>query len=124
MLELNPDQLRVLRHMLGINRPEMFPPIPYRNYYCANPGEDKMLELVRSGAIRQYDARGGYEWYECTEEGRAAGIASHKTIRLSPAQRRYSRFLDARECNPDLTFHKFLTDRRYQANAQGKGEPR
>lgn len=117
MLNLNVEQLRILRHMLGIDRPEMDVPKPYRDYYCANPGEPAMLELECLGAVRRYDTRGGYEWWTCTPEGRAAGIASHKTIRLSPAKRRYSRFLDLRECCPDLTFHKFLTDPRYREYA-------
>lgn len=123
MIELTAEQLRVLRHMLGIDRPEMDVPKPYRDYYCANPGDPTMVELVRVGAVRLYDTRGGYEWYTCTDEGRAAGIASHKTIRYSAAKRRYIRFLDLRECCPDLTFRQFLTDPRYRSAHQTTREP-
>jgi hypothetical protein len=115
MIELNPEQLRVLRHMLGIDKPEMDQPNPYRDYYCANPGDPTMVELTRVGAVRLYDTRGDYEWWTCTSEGRTAGIASHKTIRYSAAKRRYIRFLDIRDCCPDLTFRQFLTDPRFRA---------
>lgn len=114
-MNLNAEQLRILRHMLGIDRPEMDEPKPYRDYYCANPGDPSMVELERIGAVRLYDTRGDYAWYTCTSEGRAAGIASHRTIRYSAGKRRYIRFLDVRECRPDLTFREFLTDPRYRA---------
>lgn len=113
---LNEYQLRTLRHMLGINTPDAERPKPYRNYYCANPGEKEMLELARLGAIELYDTRGSYEWWQCTDAGRTAAIASHKTIRYSPAKRRYIRFLDLRDCFPDLTFREFLTDPRYRCS--------
>jgi hypothetical protein len=116
-MDLNPYQLRTLRHMLGIDKPEDDRPKPYRNYYCANPGEAEMKELERLGAIELYDTRGDYEWWRCTEAGRAAAIASHKTIRYSAAKRRYIRFLDLRDCCPDLTFHQFLTDPRYRQSS-------
>jgi len=114
-VNLNPEQLRILRHMLGIDRPDMDEPKPYRDYYCASPDDPSMVELERIGAVRKYDNRGDYAWYTCTPEGRAAGIASHKTIRYPAAKRRYIRFLDIRECCPDLTFSQFLTDPRYRA---------
>lgn len=113
MIELTREQLRTLRHMLGIDRPDLARPEPWRDYYCANPGDPELVELARLGAVRLYDTRGGYEWYTCTPEGRTAAIASHKTIRHSPARLRYIRFLDMRECYPDLTFRQFLTDSRY-----------
>jgi hypothetical protein len=107
-VQLNPAQLRILRHMLGIDKPETDKPEPYRNYYCANPGEVEMLELVRLGAIEQYAAQGGYEWFQCTNAGRAAAIASHKTIQYSKAKRRYMRWLDISDVRPDITFGDFL----------------
>lgn len=118
MSELTPEQLRVLRHMLGIDKPEQDHPKPYRDYYCANPGDPTLVELARAGAVRLYDTRGGYEWYTCTDAGRAAGIASHKPIRYSAAKRRYIRFLSLRECYPDLSFRQYLTDPRYREGAR------
>jgi hypothetical protein len=117
MLNLDPEQLRVLRHMLGIDRPDVAKPEPYRDYYCANPGDPDLVELARVGAVRLYDTRGGYEWYTCTDEGRAAAIASHKTIRYSPAKLRYSQYLDLKDCCPDLTFRQFLTDPRFMSDS-------
>lgn len=115
MIQLSVEQLRVLRHMLGIDRPDVTKPVPYRDYYCANPGDPDLAELARLGAVRLYDTRGGYEWYTCTDEGRAAAIASHKTIRYTPAKMRYGRYLDMKDCYPDLTFRRFLTDLRFRS---------
>jgi len=111
---LGVEQLRILRHMLGIDRPDVMNPKPYRDYYCANPGDQALHELARLGAVRLYDTRGGYEWFTCTEVGRAAAIASHRIIRYSRGAMRYSRFLDMREVCPDLTFRQFLTDPQYR----------
>lgn len=112
-MNLNEEQLRVLRHMLGIDKPWEDAPKPYRNYYCASSCDPTMSELARLGAVRLYDARSDCEWYTCTDEGRAAAIASFKTIQYSASKRRYHRFLDIRDCCPDLTFREFLTNPRY-----------
>lgn len=110
MLTLTPDQLDILRHMLGINTPDDRSPKPYRDYYCANTGDANLHELQRVGAVRLYRTIDSYEWFCCTDAGRAAAMASHRTIRRSKARRVYSKFLDLRECWPDLTFREFLTN--------------
>lgn len=115
MADLTPAQLDTLRHMLGINTPEADAPKPYRDYYCAPWGMRELHELQRLGMVERYDTRGGYEWFCTTPAGRAAAMASHRTIRYSAAKRRYLRFLSLRECCPDLTFKEFLKDRRFQA---------
>jgi hypothetical protein len=107
---LTPEQLRILRHMLGIDDPYMAAPKPYRDYYCANPGDQKLHDLARLGMVERYSTHGSYEWFRCTAAGRAAGIASHKTIRHSKGKRLYSKYLDVSDCFPDLTFREFLTD--------------
>lgn len=104
------QQLNTLRHMLGINTPDDAQPKPYRNYYCANPGDPMLVELVRLGAAEIYSARDGYEWYRCTDAGRAAAMASHKTICRTKSQRVYSKFLDVRDALGDITFRDFLTN--------------
>jgi len=114
--DLAPSQLQTLRHMLGIDRPELDKPEPYRNYFCATPGDPEMRELARLGAVELYSEQGGYEWYRCTDAGRAAAMASHKDIRYSPSKRNYLRFLDLRDCCPDLTFREFLTDPVFRAS--------
>lgn len=107
---LDAEQLRVLRHMLGIDDPYMPKPKPYRDYYCACPGDPKLHELARLGMVRLYSTHGSYEWFETTDAGREAGMASHKTIRKSKGKRLYAKWLDISDCFPDLKFKDFLTD--------------
>lgn len=56
-----------------------------------------------------YAERDGYHWYRTTDMGRAAAMASHKTIRYTKAKRVYSKFLDARDALGNVTFRDFLT---------------
>lgn len=123
-MNLSKEQLRTLRHMLGIDDHCTDRPEPYRDYYCANPRDSELAELARIGAVRLYDTRGGYEWYTTTADGRAAAMASHKTIRYSAAKRRYTRFLDIRESWPDLTFRQFLTERRFHPTVKANDPQR
>lgn len=103
------EQLRIMRHMLGIETPDDARPKPYRNYYCSPPDDPKLVELAKLGAIELYSTRESYHWYRCTPTGHAAAMASHRTIRRTKSQRVYARFLDVREPFPDLTFKDFLT---------------
>ena len=107
---LTVEELRILRHMLGIDQPHVRHPKPYRNYYSANPGDPALHALMAAGAVRLYSASGGYESFTCTEDGRMAGIESQRTIRLPKAQRMYRAFLDLSDAWPDLTFRQFLID--------------
>lgn len=115
---LTANQLQTLRHMLGIDDPYAKTPQPYRDYYCANRGDENLHELARIGAVRLYSQRDGYDWYCCTDVGRAAAMASHKTIRKSKGSRLYSKFLDVRDCFPDLTFRQFLTEPDFKETRQ------
>lgn len=108
-LNLNEGQLRVLRHMLGIDDPLMRSHHASRDYYCANPGDEEMHGLLALGAVRMYSRRDGYEWFTTTVEGREAAFASHRRIRKPKGARLYSTFLQLRDCWPDLTFKAFLT---------------
>lgn len=49
--QLTAEQLRTLRHMLGIDNPYVKAPEPYRDYYCANRDDPNMHELARIGAV-------------------------------------------------------------------------
>lgn len=112
-MNLTKEQLRILRHMLGIDNPWVAKPEPTRDYYCANPGYQEIIELERLGAVtcyRRADSHTKYDWYCCTDEGRAAAFASHKIIRYSKAKRVYRKYLELKDCLPDLTFKLFLTD--------------
>lgn len=112
-MALSKEQLRILRHMLGIDDPDMKESKPYRNYYAACPGDPELAALAQFGAVRL--VRGPvegfpYDYYVCTDAGITAAVRSHRTIRRTKAQRVYSAFLSLNDCFPDLTFKQFLTD--------------
>lgn len=109
-LQLAAAQLATLRHMLGITDPFADRPEPYRNYYCANAEDPHLHALADLGAVELYGQRDGYEWFRCTEAGRAAALASFPTIQKPRGKRRYQRFLSVAEAVPGLTFLQFLTD--------------
>lgn len=109
-MNLRDDQLQTLRHMLGIDEPWDRDPKPYRDYFCANPGDKEMAELLEAGAVVLYSREGRYEWFRCTDDGRAAAVASHRKIRYSKSKRVYGKFLEISDCYSDLTFKQFLTD--------------
>ena len=110
---LTDDHLHLLRHMLGINTPWDKVPKPYRNYGAFPPGNEKMAELERLGMVEKTREAGEavkYDYWACTDKGKAAAMKSHRDIRYSKGKRKYHRFLDLRDCFPDLTFKRFLTD--------------
>jgi hypothetical protein len=113
------EQLEILRHMLGINDPFQRAPTPHRDYYCADPGDQRLHELASLGLVKRYRVGNGHEWFTTTDAGRAAAIASHKAIRYSKARRVYARFLSMRDVFPDLTFRAFLTGEEF-AIARGE----
>mgnify|MGYP003588762593 CR=1 FL=1 len=112
-MDLTDEQLRKLRHMLGIDKPEERDPKPYRDYYCANKGNADLLQMARQGAVRLYRQCEDYDWYTTTEAGKAAAIVSHRKIRLPKSKRMYSKFLDIADVHADLTFREFLTSPAY-----------
>jgi hypothetical protein len=113
IMNLTDEHLRLLRHMLGINKPEVRSPTPYRDYYCANRGDPDLQALADLGAVRRYRQCDDYDWYTTTEAGRAAAIASHRRIRLPKRKRVYAVYLDIRDVRPDLSFREFLTSPDY-----------
>lgn len=108
-MELTTEQLDTLRHMLGINDPWHAEPKPYRDYYCANPGDAALHELQRLGAVELYSTHDRYEWFRTTPSGKAAALASYASIRKTKGARVYAKFLDMRDVWPDLTFREFIT---------------
>lgn len=115
-MSLTPAQLQTLRHMLGIDRPQIADPVPCRNYAAANRTDPEFIELERIGAIERYSTQGGYCWYRTTDAGRSAAIASHKRIRLPKPKRLYSRYLHIADAFLDLTFKAFLTRPEFAAS--------
>jgi len=113
------EQLQTLRHMLGINAPYAKEPKPYRDYYAAPRGDTGLWLMANDGLVERYAVDRCYDWYRTTEAGRAAALASHKRIRASKGKRLYAKFLDVRDCWPDLTFRQFLTDPELRETRQG-----
>lgn len=111
-MNLDTKQLRILRHMLGIDDPWSREAVPTRNYYCANRGDPELRELERQGAVERY-RQDTYDWFRTTEAGRAAGVRSQRHIRHGRSKRLYRKFLDCRDALPDLSFRTFLTDARF-----------
>lgn len=113
--DLTEDDLHVLRHMLGIDDPRK-PPEPYRDYYCANAGDEKLERLERLGMVAR--VQGPRAWlpyvvYATTEAGRAAAMESAERRLIPKRKRLYLRFLSVADCDPDLTFREFLTSDDY-----------
>lgn len=106
---LTPQQEHILRHMLGIDDPSKANPTPYRDYFCANPGDQELHELARLGLVEMYSAHGGYEWFATTDAGKAAATASQRRMRYPKKKRVYIAWLRASDCCADLTFREFLT---------------
>ena len=112
-MELTDEQLRTLRHMLGISDLRKKEPESYRNYYCANHGDPNMAALVEAGAVRMYNRDDQYEWFTCTDAGQVAAVASFYAGQATKKQRVYMRFLGVKDVFPDLTFREFLTSKRF-----------
>lgn len=108
-MKLTDEQLRILRHMLGIDVNDTPDPPEYRDYYCANPGDPQMHELVGLGVVRLRATRDGYEWFETTHTGKAEARASQRAMLLPKSKRIYLRWLSISDVRPDLTFRDFLT---------------
>lgn len=108
--------------MLGINTPEKRIPEPSRNYAAVVPGDPEFVGMERAGLVLCFRAAGDgteYDYYACTDKGRAVALLSFWNIQYSKPRRRYLRYLSIRESFPDLTFHEFLTDPQF---SQTRGE--
>jgi hypothetical protein len=105
------EQLDTLRHMLGINTPFDRVPSPYRDYAAVVVGDARFAEMERLGLVECYrraKTEREYDYFRCTETGRAAAMASHREIRMTKAKRVYWRFLEVSDAIADLTFREFL----------------
>lgn len=106
------EDLRILRHMLGIDDARKRDAKPYRNHYCANAGDPNLVSLVQRGLVvlsRPPSKAIPYETYVATEDGIAIATSSARR-RAWPRKRRvYDRYLDVKDVCPDLSFREFLT---------------
>lgn len=109
------EQLRILRHMLGINKRAKCE--PYRDYFSANAGDPRLAEMAKAGLVvlaiparpgRDGEAYGNGEVYVTTRKGRELAIASQRAMVPNRGRQRYHDFLRARDVDPDLTFRDFL----------------
>lgn len=108
------EQVDMLRHMLGINDPSKPSPEPYRNYAAVERGDPLMARLVTLGLVQRYACAaselGGLHYYCCTSAGIAVAKTSFWRRRWTKPKRIYRRFLEVSNCDPDLSFKRFLTD--------------
>lgn len=103
------EQAQILRHMLGIDKPEARVPVPYRDYYCASRGDTVLAAMAAAGLVECYRRDEHYDWYTTTEAGRTLAFRSHRASRNPKAKRVYLRFLSISDVYPGLTFREFLT---------------
>jgi len=103
------EQLRILRHMLGLTDLYKAIPEPYRNYYCANPGNEILHELQTLGMVKLYNICDNYEWFTATDLGKSKAIESFWKLQKPKKARRYVCFLRIRDIYNQLTFKEFLT---------------
>jgi len=108
-IKLTEEQADSLRHMLGINRPDVRSPRPTRDYAAMSHGDQHWTQLEALGLVERYAIDEHYVWLRTTAAGREAAFASHRQIRLSRSARRYARYLDLCDAVPNLTFRDFLT---------------
>lgn len=105
---LTPEQEQILRHMLGIDNDYEPNPEPYRDYYCANRGDQSLRALEALGMVSRYSDHSGYDWYTTTDLGKDAALSSQRRM-LAPKKRRvFRRYLEISDTCPDLTFREFL----------------
>lgn len=112
-MNLNSEQLQILRHMLGIDRDDTPNPREYRDYYCASRDDPVLWEMANLGVVERYASDRYYDWYRTTDAGKAAARASQRAMLLPKPKRIYLRWLSIRDACPDLTFLDFLTQPEY-----------
>lgn len=112
-VQLNDEQLRILRHMLGIDVDDTPNPSEYRDYYCANRDDPVLCGMAGLGVVERYASDHHYDWYRTTGVGKAVARASQRAMLLPKPKRIYLRWLSISDVRPDLTFRDFLTQPEY-----------
>lgn len=107
---MTPIQLEILQHALGLDQYGQGE--AYRNFFCAGDDDEPICrELIALGYMKQHRTTELYPYFNCSvsEAGReAVHRESPKPPKLTRAQQRYRRFLNARDAFGDLTFREFL----------------
>lgn len=111
------EEARLLRHMLGIDKPYEKDPEAYRNYAAVSPGGEQhetFRRMQEKGLVNLCHEAGEvyseFDLWRCTDAGRKAARKSQREIRASKPERKYHKYLDLTDSFPNLTFRKFLTD--------------
>jgi len=113
MNNLTPEQIHILQHSLGLSKRH---DKPYRNYYAASTDSDCSQDqeaLVDKGLMTsagKSPVNSETVYYYVTDRGCKIAFEHLPKDTRTPGQKRYERFLYARDVFPDLTFKKFLTD--------------
>jgi hypothetical protein len=103
------DQMHILLHSLGLdNRTD----VPYRDYYATDPDDAALLAMVGKGWMSKgRHIPGGLCYFHVTDGGKSLAMAHHaaRKPKLTPAQRRYRKWLDIADRYSCYTFKDFLT---------------
>ena len=110
--------LSILQHALGrdeFGQRKKHLTKDYRNHYVAGEGHESWRlcrEAVEKGFAEQHaasDMSGGDPWFHVTDAGvKYVDENSPKPPKLSRGKKRYLRFLEVSDMDPDLTFLGFL----------------
>lgn len=109
------EQLRKLRHMLGLTDRYKRDPQPYRNHWSADGDSPELEEMVRLGLCERRDRVSfvpGVTYY-ATEEGKRWAMRSAMERRKPKGARTWATFLRCSDSDPDLTFREFITSPDY-----------
>jgi len=105
-MTLSTEQIHILRHSLGLD--DNGHGNEYRNYYCTGPdctGYNDLINLAVAGLMELGRIDGNNHFYFVTDAGKAEARKGVVHKRLTRAQERYRRFLDA-DCG--LPFGQWL----------------
>jgi len=117
-MKLTKNQEGILLHTLGYD----YAPVPFRNYFNAEPGHDDMLDILSLVSLGLMHVSGSInkpgDMFSCTPLGKtlAANLYEEKRPKLTSSQKRYMIFRKIADVYPDLTFGEFLKRRLYAQN--------
>ena len=123
---IQPTDLALLHHALGISDGRHPDRAPYRSHFVAGPGHADLpglARLVEAGLMMRRDCAVPIcgELYVVTEAGTALALATRPRRQPATARRRasalrYARYLSLRDAIPGLTFAEFLDRERSLAS--------
>lgn len=118
---ITPEQIHILQHSLGLSKRH---DKPYRNYYAAGTASDCIQDLealVDKGLMTsagKSPVNSEMVYYYVTDRGRKVAFEHLPKDMRTRGQKRYERFLNAKDAFPDLSFKQFLTDPYFKEDNQ------